>query len=149
MIAEVLEPPTGFAAFDRPSPLVDPWRPIFAKPKPGKLILGLFVRPEHMNSRHTAHGGLYAALADWAMGLSCGVRLQDEAIAFKTLWTTSLTVDYLGKAKEGQWLTFDTTFVSVGRAFCHAECDIAADWQTVARARGSFNVAAPHPSSSS
>lgn len=149
MIVEVLDPPTGFLPFHRESPLVDPWRPIFAKAKEDRLVLGIFIRPEHMNSRQTAHGGLYAALADWAMGLSCGVNLHREGTAFSNLWTASLTVDYLGKATAGQWLTFDTIFVRTGRSLCHAECDIAADWETVARARGAFRVAAPHVSSSS
>lgn len=149
MNAEVLAPPTGFLPFDRPSPLIDPWRPIFCLPKRDRLVLGLFIETRHTNSRGTAHGGLVAALADWAMGLSCGAKMTAEGAPFETFWTASLTVDYLGKAVEGQWLTFDTVFVKTGRALCHTECDIAADWETVARARGAFRVQAPHVSSSS
>src|SRR5687768_6099205 len=98
MLAELLTPPVGFELFERKSPLVDPWRPIFAKEKNNRLILGLFVRPEHMNSRASVHGGLYAALADWAMGLSCGVKLRAEGVKVENLWTASLTLHYLGKA---------------------------------------------------
>jgi uncharacterized protein (TIGR00369 family) len=140
--------PKGFALFERKSPLVDPWRPIYARLKSDRLILGVFVREPHLNSRGTAHGGLVAALADWAMGLSCGVKLSSEGVAFDTFWTASLTVDYLEKVEAGQWLTFDTTYIKTGRTLCHAECDVCADWETVARARGSFRVA-HHASSSS
>ncbi len=146
---DVMEAPSGFAVFDRKSPLIDPWRPVFAKQKADRLVLGVFVRPEHTNSRGTVHAGLYAALADWAMGLSCGVKLRTEGVAVDNLWTTSLTVDYLGKASTGQWLTFDTRFIHTSRSLCRAECDIAADWETVARAHGAFKVALTHVSSSS
>ena len=52
-----------------------------------------------------------------------------------------MTVDYLGAARPGQWLAFDTTFIRTGRTLCHAEMDITADGETVARARAAFRVA--------
>lgn len=71
-------PPPGFEPFDRESPLLAPWRPIFMRNEPGQVVLGLEAREAHTNSRGTVHGGLYAALADQAMGLSCGARLRAE-----------------------------------------------------------------------
>jgi acyl-coenzyme A thioesterase PaaI-like protein len=133
--------PAGFELFTRPSPLLDPWRPIFAKTEADRLILGVHLREAHTNSRATAHGGLIAALADQAMGMSCGVKLRAEGLAVANLWTTSLSVDYLGAAKIGQWLAFDTIFSQVGKVLCHAEIDVAADGVTVARGRAAFRVA--------
>lgn len=135
------EAPAGFELFTRPSPLLDPWRPIYARAEPDRLILGLFLREAHTNSRGTAHGGLIAALADQAMGMSCGVKLRAEAINVVSLWTTSLTIDYLGAAKPGQWLAFDTVFTRVGKTLCYAEMDITANGETVARGRASFRIA--------
>jgi uncharacterized protein (TIGR00369 family) len=135
------EAPAGFELFTRPSPLLDAWRPIYARAEPDRLILGLFLREVHTNSRATAHGGLIAALADQAMGMSCGVRLRAERLNVTNLWTTSLTTDYLGAAKPGQWLAFDTVFARVGKTLCYAEMDITADGETVARGRASFRVA--------
>ena len=74
------------------------------------------------------------------MGMSCGVKLKDEAIASTGLWTTSLTIDYLGAAKIGQWLAFDTFFSRVGKVICNAEIDVTADGATIARGRASFRV---------
>lgn len=134
------EAPEGFELFTRPSPLMDPWRPLYAKKQADRMVLGVRLREPHTNSRATAHGGLIAALVDQAMGMSCGVRLHAEGIAAGNLWTTSLTIDYLGVANVGQWLTFDTTFTRVGKTACYAECDVTADGETIARARGSFRV---------
>lgn len=133
--------PAGFELFTRPSPLMDPWRPLYAKTEADRIILGVELREPHTNSRATAHGGLIAALADQAMGMSCGVKLRADGVAVANLWTTSLSIDYLGMAKIGQWLTFDTIFSRVGKTLCHAEIDVRADDLTIARGRGAFRVA--------
>ncbi|QGZ95564.1 PaaI family thioesterase [Terricaulis silvestris] len=133
--------PDGFELFTRPSPLMDPWRPLYARTEADRIILGVHLSEPHTNSRATAHGGLIAALADQAMGMSCGVKLKVEQVKVVNLWTTSLAIDYLGAAKVGQWLTFDTTFVRAGKTICYAECDVSADGETVARGRASFRVA--------
>ena len=132
--------PAGFALLTRPSPLLDPWRPIYARQDAERVVVSLRLREAHTNSRATAHGGLIAALADQAMGMSCGVKLRAEGVAVTNLWTTSLTIDYLGAAKAGQWLAFDTTFVHVGKTLCHAEIDVRADDVSIARGRGAFRV---------
>jgi uncharacterized protein (TIGR00369 family) len=132
--------PEGFDLFTRPSPLLDPWRPLYARTTADRLILGVCLREPHTNSRATAHGGLIAALADQAMGMSCGVKLRADGVSVTNLWTTSLTIDYLGAAKVGQWLTFDTTFMRVGKTLCHAECDVTADGESIARGRARFRV---------
>src|SRR5215510_7639454 len=102
--------PADFELFTRPSPLLDPWRPLHASQRDDRMIMGVRLREPHTNSRGTAHGGLIAALADQAMGMSCGVKLRAEGIAVTNLWTTSLAIDYLGTARIGQWIVFDTVF---------------------------------------
>lgn len=134
------EAPEGFELFTRPSPLMDPWRPLYARAEPDRMILGVRLREPHTNSRATAHGGLIAALADQAMGMSCGVKLKAEDVSVANLWTASLTIDYLGAARIGQWVAVDTSFMRTGKTLCYAECDITADGQTIARGRASFRV---------
>lgn len=136
-----ISPPPGFEPFTRASPLLEPWRPLYCRADADRLVLGLVVREPHCNSRGTVHGGLFAALADQAMGMSCGVVLRAQGSNVKALWTTSMTVDYLDVAYPGQWLEFDTVFAKVGRVSCHAEADIRANGSTVARARAAFRVA--------
>jgi uncharacterized protein (TIGR00369 family) len=133
--------PTGFGPFQRSSPLLAPWQPLYERALADRVVLGIRVRVPHTNSRGTVHGGLFAALADQAMGMSCGVQLRASGAVVANLWTTSLTLDYLGSATLDQWLAFDTIFVQCGRTTCHAEADVTADGVTVVRARATFRIA--------
>lgn len=132
--------PDGFLPHTRRSPVTDPWEPLYACQTPDRLVLGVRVRPEHCNSRSMPHGGFLAAMADNAMGLSLGVNLTNARQPAGGLVTVSLTVDYLGSAKLGQWLEFDTDFVKLGRSICFAEATVRADGTPVARARATFKV---------
>jgi len=134
--------PEGFEPHNRKSPLTDPWEPLYARTLSDRTVLALVVGPPHTNSRGFLHGGLTAALADNAMGLSCGVVARADGIAATGLVTVSLTVDYVGRAELGQWLAFDTTFVRVGRTLSFAEAEITADGVCIARARATFRVLA-------
>ena len=101
--------PAGFARHPRRSPLTEPWEPIYFKATPGAYILGLLLAEAHTNSRGLIHGGLIAALADNAMGLSCSLKGNLSGIV-----TINLSVDYLGSAKIVQLLEIDTNFMKIG-----------------------------------
>ena len=138
----VEHPPADFQPHTRKSPLTDPWEPLYARKLADRTVLGLTVATAHTNSRGFLHGGLIAALADNAMGLSCGVVLARDGVAANGLVTISLGVDYVGKAEIGQWLAFETTFIRPGRTLCFAEAQVTADGEQVARARATFRVLA-------
>ncbi|MDB5456803.1 MAG: thioesterase superfamily protein [Caulobacter sp.] len=143
-------PPDDFAPHERTSPLTVPWEPLYAARRDDRLLLGLEVREAHTNSRGLLHGGLIAALADNAMGLSCGVRLARDRVvaAAGGLVTVSLSLDYLGLARQGQWLVFDTDFVRPGKTLCFAEASVTADGDLIARAHASFRVLSERPTHS-
>ena len=132
--------PAGFEPFTRESPLLAPWRPLFSRVEADRLVICLRVREPHCNSRGTVHGGLFAALADQAMGMSSGVTLRAAGLAVGSLWTTSMTVDYLAVARLGQWLEFDTVFVKPGKSLAFAQAFVTADGQPCARADAVFRV---------
>src|SRR5579871_2017949 len=104
--AETLAPPVGFQPLARKSPLTNPWEPIYSRDTDRAVVLGLYARAAHTNSRGFVHGGLIGALCDAAMGYSCA-----RTGGLHGLVTVSLSVDYLASALEGQWLEFDTVFV--------------------------------------
>jgi uncharacterized protein (TIGR00369 family) len=134
-------PPEGFEPHDRKSPLTDPWEPLFAWKSDDRIQLGLRVGAPHTNSRGFLHGGLIAALADNAMGLSCGqVLLRRDGFKADGLVTVSLAVDYLGRAAIGDWLAFDTDFVRTGRSLCFAGAVVTAGGEPIARAHATFKV---------
>lgn len=129
----------GFALHTRESPLTEPWEPIYAKVSETDVQLGLYVRPAHTNSRGLVHGGLISALADNAMGLSCGRHMPEGT----QLLTATLAVDFLGRAEIGQWLCVETGFVKPGRTLSFAQCFVTADGKPIARANASFAVQRP------
>lgn len=128
--------PAGFEPHDRRSPLTSPWEPIYRRFSGDAVILGLRAGEAHTNSRGFVHGGLISALADNAMGLSCGRRLGGDT----RLVTANLTVDFLGTALIGQWLEFDTVFVKTGGTLCFTQAFVTADGQPCARANAVFKT---------
>ncbi|WP_421932078.1 PaaI family thioesterase [Phenylobacterium sp.] len=128
--------PAGFARHDRQSPLTAPWEPLYSRRTQGAVVLGLPASQAHTNSRGFVHGGLITALADNAMGLSCGQVLGAGA----SLVTVNLTVDFLSTARTGQWLEFDTIFVKPGNSLCFAQAFVTADGDPCARANAVFKV---------
>lgn len=128
--------PDGYQRHQRTSGLTAPWEPIYVKTTDMAVLLGLRAGAAHANSRGIVHGGLLTALADNAMGLSCGHKLDGGA----RLVTVSLTIDFLASAKLGQWVEVDTTYVKTGRRLCFAQAFVRADGEPCARASGVFSV---------
>jgi len=129
--------PEGFERHFRPSPLTKPWEPIYSKKTPDAVILGLRLAEPHTNSRQIAHGGFVSAMADNAMGLSCGMK-RDAGDA--RLITVSLGVDFIASARIGQWVAFETEVIKLGGNLCFAQCFVTADGERIARANGTFSV---------
>ena len=133
--------PAGFAPHFRKSPLTEPWEPIFSRRETDRVVIGVQVREAHTNSRGMVHGGLIAALADNAMGLSCVAVLTGEGRKPEGgLVTVSMATDFIGAAKLGQWLEFDTQYVKTGRTLCFAQAFVCADGEVIARADARFRV---------
>jgi uncharacterized protein (TIGR00369 family) len=131
--------PQGFVPHERSSPLTAPWEPIYARRVDGRYHLALEVRSEHTNSRGLVHGGLIAALIDNAMGLSLGEQLTTEGRpAARGAITTSLSVDYLGRAGIGDWLVFATDFIHAGKRTAVTQALATVDGHVVARANATF-----------
>ncbi|MBX9858975.1 MAG: PaaI family thioesterase [Sphingomonas sp.] len=132
----MIEPPPGFARHFRQSPLTDPWEPLWSMRDGEAFVLALKIAKPRTNSRGMAHGGLIAALADNAMGLSCV--LATEGLG--GVVTANLSVDLIGSARIGDWLEFRAQPVRVGRSLAFAECVVTAPDRLVARARAVFSV---------
>lgn len=136
-----LTPPEGFAPHFRKSPLTDPWEPVFSRRFDDRVVIGVYAREPHTNSRGMVHGGLVAALADNAMGLSCVQALIAQGRKPEGgLVTISMAIDYVGAAKLGQWLAFDTQYVKTGKTLCFAQAFVMADGEVIARADARFRV---------
>ncbi len=130
--------PEGFAPHRRSSPVSAAWEPIFARITADAFILGLRIAAAHCNSRGLLHGGVIAALADNAMGLSVAGRLDPPGAPV----TVNLAIDYLGPGRMGQWLDITPNFLNIGRTLAFAGALVNADGVPIARASASFHVGA-------
>src|SRR6516165_5075993 len=128
--------PEGFERQTRHSPLTDPWEPIYSKQTPDAIILGLRLATPHTNARGFVHGGLIAALADKAMGHSCGHKMGGGY----SLVTVSMAIDFVSSAQIGQWLAVESEVIRTGVTLCFAQCLVTADGSAIARANGTFRV---------
>ncbi|ATQ44941.1 thioesterase [Caulobacter mirabilis] len=128
--------PEGFTPHARKSPVTDAWEPLFSRRTDDALQLGLRVAEAHTNSRGFAHGGLISALADNAMGLSCGLGIAKAG----GLVTVNLALDFLAIARIGQWLQVEPTVVKRGKNLCFASALVTADGVPCARANATFQI---------
>ena len=128
--------PSGFEPQSRRSPLTDPWEPIYSKQTADAIILGLWLATPHTNARGFVHGGLIAALADKAMGHSCGHKMGGS----HSLVTVGMSIDFVSSAQIRQWLTVETEVIKTGTTLCFAQSLIKADDIVIARASATFRV---------
>jgi len=132
-------PPKGFARHFRPSPLTEPWEPLYSRRDGDVIRIGFVSARPHTNSRGFVHGGMLSALADAAMGLSCGQSLDGASLV-----TVSLSLDFLGPAKVGQWIEVAPKLNRIGPTLCFAEAELTADGQPCAKAHATFRVVRPN-----
>ncbi|HMN82992.1 MAG TPA: PaaI family thioesterase [Burkholderiaceae bacterium] len=129
--------PPGFERHFKRSGLTDPWEPLFSRKLPDAVYIGLRAGPAHANSRGFVHGGLISALADNAMGLSCGVVRGGGP---GSLVTVNLSVDFVSTARQGQWVEVRPTVVKVGGSMSFASALVYADDTVCARANATFRM---------
>lgn len=125
--------PEGFAPHFRTSPVTAPWEPLFSRWTPEGLTLGFAAAPPHCNARGLLHGGVIAALADNAMGLSYARAVEGAAVV-----TVSLALDYLDSAKAGDWVEIRCRLLKAGRSMGFVEALALAGARPIARASATF-----------
>ncbi len=129
--------PVGFELYAEPSPYLDRVGPLYQKTGENGFVFGLRVLKHHCNRRGVAHGGLLMSLADISLGKT-GEWSQDPPVS---LVTASLTIEFLGTARLGDWVEAACDFHRVGRRIAFANCYLSNGDRRIARASGVFQVA--------
>jgi uncharacterized protein (TIGR00369 family) len=132
----------GFEPHFRKSPVTDPWEPLFSRKTDETVEIGFVFGPNHGNARGLLHGGVLAALCDNAMGLSLGRTLEAKGLSQGVggIVTTRLTVDYLGAAKQGDWVGIAPRVVKAAKGSGVVDALITANGVLIARADALFRV---------
>ena len=126
----------GFEPIFRSSPFLDLLGPIYNKKSEQGLIVGFRAEEKHCNARETVHGGVFSSLADIALGYNAAFSGDDPV----RIVTASLTIDYVGSAKLGEWIEIETDVQRVGRKMAFANCYFIVNSKRIARASGVFSV---------
>jgi acyl-coenzyme A thioesterase 13 len=132
------EPPPGFEAYVQPSSFTDRIGPLFQRRTDAEIVFRVRIDEHHCNRRGLAHGGLVVALADIALGKTADWLSQPSV----SLVTASLTVDFYGAARHGDWLEAKTDVTRVGHQVAFGNCYLRVGDKIVARASDVFNVRA-------
>jgi len=126
--------PVGFRPIERVSPFIELIGPIYERRRDGGVALGLRIDGRHANRRGICHGGVLATLSDIALGYSMGVATGGRS----SLVTASLTIDYAGSAKVGDWVEALVEVQRVGSRLGFANCYLESDGQRIVRASAIF-----------
>lgn len=93
---------------------------VFVEIEPGRAVFEMRVEERHHNPMGTLHGGVYADLADAAMGWAYAATL-GEGEAFTTV---ELKVNYLRAVREGT-LRAEAKVVKAGSTLGYVECAVS------------------------
>lgn len=131
------DPPAGYGPLRRTSPVLELIGPLHARGSGAELSLGLRAAARHCNARGLVHGGILATLADVALGYTMSFAAEPPV----SLVTASLTLDYAGTARPGDWLETRVDIQKQGRRLAFANCYISVGDTRIVRASGVFAVA--------
>ena len=122
----------GFDPIPDPGPYLEHVGPVLADGD----VLGLRIEPRHLNASGMAQGGLLATLVDFAMGRA----IRSSAGEARRAATVSLTTDFLGAAKEGDFVEARTEVERLGGTLAFADCSLTVDGREIVRGRAVFAV---------
>lgn len=128
--------PQDFKPLFRSSPFLDLLGPFYYRENSEGFTIGIRVEERHTNARGLAHGGLFMALADVALGYSAAFSKNPPL----KLVTTTLTTDFAGSAKIDDWLEAVVDIQKTGSRLVFANSYISVRDERVVRASASFLV---------
>jgi uncharacterized protein (TIGR00369 family) len=126
--------PDGFAPVEGAGPFAGVIGPLHAR----EGVYAVRVEERHLNAAGTCHGGLLATLVDLSMGRAVhdGSSGDDRRFA-----TVSLTTDYLGAVREGEWVEAHVEVERLGSTLAFVDCSLRVESREVVRGRAVFAVA--------
>jgi acyl-coenzyme A thioesterase 13 len=128
-------PPPGYEPLFRTSPFLETVGPLFYRKAPdGAFVIGLRILPKHANARGSAHGGLLMTLLDIALGYRAALSENPPA----NLTTASLTADFAGAPKIGDWVEAHVDVQKVGGRLAFANAFLLVNDERVVRGSAVF-----------
>ena len=99
-------------------------------------MVGLRIGEGHLNYQDVAHGGVLTTLADVALSFALFASEQPPL----PVATATLTVNFLGAARLGDWLEAEARIDRIGKRLGYASGAIRCGVETVATMTGVFSI---------
>jgi len=128
------EIPQGFEKLFRTSPHLENLGNFYYRGKGEGMTIMIQVQEKNANAREGAHGGFLASVADIALGYASTT----SATPFQKLVTTSMTIDYVGGAKVGDWIKTSVDVQKIGKRVAFANCYLIVKDERIVRASAIF-----------
>jgi len=107
----------------------------------GRIVLGMDLRPDHLNRQGALQGGVVCALLDAACGYA-GI-VPDGEDSRGNAVTISLAINFIGSVKEGRVIATGTV-TGRGRKIFFSRAEVCTpDGRVLASAQGSFKYGGP------
>jgi uncharacterized protein (TIGR00369 family) len=124
-----------FTAYARTSRYLELIGPVYQHGE-DRSVIGIELDERHTNSRGFCHAGVLVALADTIMGHT----IEHAATAPGRLVTVTLTTDFIGTARHGDWLEGHARVRRAGRRLAFGACEFHHEDQLVFAASAVFAV---------
>ena len=129
-------PPSGFVPAGFSPGFLDRGGPYWLRRTEAGMLVGLRIDEGHLNYQDVAHGGVLTTLADVALSYCLHVSEQPAP----ALATATLTVNFLGAARLGDWLEAGARIDRIGRQLAYTSGTIRCGDQAIATMTGVFSV---------
>lgn len=138
----------GFERFPTESPFIQLVGPYYFKHVDEKLVFALHIEERHCNSSGNLHGGMIGSVADIAIGHNIGMVIHDAASADPqpqstpafSIATVSMSTDFVGSAKMGEWVEIHVDVQKVGGSLAFANAYFVCGEVRIARVSAVFRI---------
>ena len=129
-------PPADFEVMPPFGPLHQALGPIYVRSNGNMTVVGMHVEERHHNKGPMLHGGMMAFFVDTAFTYASFATSDKPRPAV----TTSLTIDFAGSAKAGDWIEAHVDVMRRGRRVVFLNCFVYRDNERIARGSATFQV---------
>lgn len=128
--------PDGFEPLARTSPFIELVGPLYTRRTDACLEIGFRAEEKHCNTSGFVHGGFLSTVADLALGYNAAGFGKEET----PMVTASITIDFAGAARKGDWVVFTADVQKVGKRVGFVNCYGHVGDNRIVRASGLFSV---------
>jgi uncharacterized protein (TIGR00369 family) len=133
-----IEVPDGFVPARFSPGFLEVSGPYFLKRDADSTIIGCRIVPQHMNYIDVAHGGVLATLADVALSFV----LYDSSKQKMPVSTVSMTTNFLGGAKLGDWVEASAIIDRIGKRLAYVHGHIQSGDRMLMTMNGVYSIVA-------